>query len=489
MMQPLPFTLYQAAQIGQLEQTALQECGLSGFALMQTAALALWNLIHTRWTNAKKISVFCGAGNNAGDGYMLATLALKAGVVVEVYAVVNPNNLKNEALKAYQTYQQAGGDVVSFSGSVAIQTDLIVDALLGTGLNRQVDGVYAQAIESINAAVCPVLAVDLPSGLHADTGNQMGCAVKASVTLSFIGLKQGLFTADGRELCGEIIYASLNIPDTLFSTIIPHAYRLAAELKLPIRARNTHKGHYGHCLVIGGEHGYSGAPRLAAEAALYTGAGLVSIATRAYHAAGLNQGRFELMVHPIETVTDLAPLLSKANVIVLGVGLGQKTWGQALFHTAIKQSQPLIVDADALNLLAKQPTQRENWILTPHPAEAARLLNCSTAQISADRFAAVTAIQARYGGVCILKGAGTLIFDGKKLSVCDAGNSGMAAAGMGDVLAGVLGGLVAQGFSLPRAATVGTLNHSRAADLAVSKNGERGLLAGDLMPYLRSLVN
>ena len=242
------------------------------------------------------------------------------------------------------------------------------------------------------------------------------------------------------------------------------------------------------CLIVGGDRGYSGAARLAGEAALRVGAGLVSVATRSEHAGLMNLNRPELMCHGVETAGQLAVLLEKASVVVIGPGLGQSDWAKELFMAAINAQKPMIIDADGLNLLARSPERNPDWILTPHPGEASRLLNCSTAEIQQDRFASVSAIQAKYGGIAILKGAGTLIASEDEIAVSTTGNPGMASGGMGDVLAGVIAGLLAQGLSLKNAAQQGVYSHGQAADLAAEKDGERGLLASDLMPYLRLVV-
>jgi NAD(P)H-hydrate epimerase len=486
-MRKLPTKLYQSQQVRELDRIAIQEYGIAGISLMQKAANAVWKQIRERWSTVTQISVFCGTGNNAGDGYLVAVLALKAGLKVDVYSMTEVDKLSGYALMAYQTYQQAGGRVEDFSLPLKQPPELIVDALLGTGLVRDVSGCYAEVVETINSCDCPVVAVDIPSGLNADTGKIMGCAVQADVTVTFIALKQGLFTADGTECCGDCVFADLAVPDEIFTTV-PHSAERLVKTVLPHRQRNSHKGSYGHVLVIGGELGFSGAVRLAAEAALRSGAGLVSVATRAAHASVINAGRFELMCHAVEQVAQLKPLLNKATVLVLGTGLGQQVWGHDLFEIVIQQPQPLVIDADGLNLLASYPCYHDNRVLTPHPGEAARLLNCTTAEIAADRFAAVRQIQATYGGVCVLKGAGTLIFDGEELFVSTTGNPGMASGGMGDVLAGMIGGLLAQGFSVKQAAKIGVYLHGAAADLA-AEQGERGLLASDLMPMIRRLVN
>lgn len=489
-MQKLPTKLYTAAQVGELESLTIKEHGIPGIELMSRAGYAVFKHLRSKWPNAKKICIFCGAGNNAGDGYIIAGLALSAGVDVVVYALSDPENLTGNAELAYMDYRKAKGKVVLFEVELEreIRADLIVDALLGTGLSKPVTGDYAQAIQIINKINAPVVAVDLPSGLNPDTGNVMGIAVKAESTVTFIGLKQGLFTGVAAEYCGEIHYSSLAVPKEVFNHAISDTYRIFKK-NIPPRARYAHKGDYGHVLIIGGDRGYPGAVRMAGEAALRAGAGLVSIAAHPDHAALLNVSRPELMCHGTKTPAQLKPLLDKANAIVVGPGLGQSKWAAELFIAAIKSRKMLVIDADGLNLLAHVTEKHANWVLTPHPGEAARLMQGTVADIQQDRYATVAKIQRKYGGIVVLKGAGTLVASNADIAVSTTGNPGMASGGMGDVLAGLIGGLLAQGFSLKDAAQQGVFLHGMAGDLAAEQGGERGLLASDLMPYIRQLVN
>lgn len=266
-----------------------------------------------------------------------------------------------------------------------------------------------------------------------------------------------------------------------------HLTKFAGYLKP--RPREAHKGMYGHVLVIGGDYGFFGAVRMAAEAALRVGAGLVSIATRIEYASTLNIMRPEIMCHGIRSEKGLVTLLDKATVVVIGPGLGQSRWAKKLLLRVIKSKKPLVVDADALNILASKPVKYANWILTPHPGEAARLLKIKSKEVQVDRLSTIKALQEKMGGVCVLKGAGSLILAPNEcLAVCEAGNPGMASAGMGDVLSGVIGGLLAQDIPLVDAAKLGVLVHAEAGDLA-AKEGERGMIATDLFPFLRRLVN
>lgn len=255
------------------------------------------------------------------------------------------------------------------------------------------------------------------------------------------------------------------------------------------RHRDMNKSDAGRVLVVGGNVGYSGAVRLAAEAALRVGAGLVSVATRKEHAFVLNATRPEIMCHAVESDKELELLMKNMDVIIVGPGLGQDDWSRALLKKVFASEKKCVVDADALNLLAVNPEKKVNWILTPHPGEAGRLLTISAADIQKDRVAAIKKIQSSFGGVCVLKGAGSLVLDESGEPVlCEAGNPGMATAGMGDVLSGVIGGLVAQGIPLNNAAKLGVLLHALAGDRA-AKQGERGMIASDLFVYLRELVN
>lgn len=268
------------------------------------------------------------------------------------------------------------------------------------------------------------------------------------------------------------------------TTLSPETYRA-----LPARAKDAYKGDFGHVLVIGGNVGMGGAARLAAEAALRVGAGLVSVATRAAHVPAFIAARPEAMCHGVEEGADIAKLLARATVLLLGPGLGQDAWARNLYDQALASPLPKVVDADALNLLAQHPIHQDNWVLTPHAGEAARLLETSTHEIQADRFAAARALQQRYGGVVVLKGAGSIVQGAETTHICTAGNPGMASGGMGDVLGGVIAGLIAQNIPPDEAAQRGVLCHAMAGDLALAEGGERGLLASDLMLYLRKLMN
>ncbi len=493
-MKPLPHSLYRAEQVRELDRIAIDELGIPGLSLMQRAGHAAFEALRQRWPRARHIGVLCGTGNNGGDGSVLAGLAQAAGLRVSVWQVGDARRLHGDALSARQQITDAGLRVEGFVGQDLSVADVLVDGLLGTGLGGEVSGIWREAIGAINAAGdagCGVLALDIPSGLQADSGAVLGVAVRADVCVTFIGLKLGLFTGQGPDHCGEVLFDDLDVPPQTYVRLVPAATRLTPPpvgAWLPPRRPCAHKGDFGHVLVMGGDHGMSGAARLAGEAALRCGAGLVSLATRAEHTQAISAARPELMCHGVDGGVSLKRLMRRATVLAIGPGLGQNAWGRRLLGAALASRLPLVVDADALNLLAAEPLRRDGWVLTPHPGEAARLLGRTTAEIQVDRLAAARALQRKYGGVVVLKGAGTLIIDeAGEVGLCDAGNPGMASGGMGDVLTGVIAALMAQGLDGAEAARRGVCLHAAAADRAATA-GQHGLLASDLFPHLRELL-
>ncbi len=433
------------------------------------------------------VLVLAGSGNNGADALVCARLALEAGHKVQVGLVKQTGTIEFE--QALQAYLSLGGRAEPANTQTILRASIIIDGLLGTGVKGNVRTEIATLIEAVNQSPAWVLSLDLPSGIIADTGAAAPLAITADMTLCFGGLKQGLLTGRARHYTGLLSFADLGLTPFFES---PSAIRVGKEsLKkaFTARARDSHKGQSGKVALIGGDHGMAGAIRLASEACLRTGAGLVTVISRAEHQLTVNMCRPELMFCGCESIdANLQQRLAWAQVIVLGPGLGQQDWGQTLFKAACVSDKPCLLDADALNFLSLNPRRQDNWVLTPHPGEAARLLNCSLAEIEQDRFAAVRALQQKYGGVVLLKGAGTVIFDGKQLVVAPVGNPGLASGGCGDVLSGIIGALMAQGMGNMWATVLGVVVHGCTADLA-AQQGERGMLASDLMPFIRQLVN
>lgn len=489
----LPDALYSAAQSRQLDQAAIERCGISGRELMERAGAAAFAALRLRWPRARRIGVVCGPGNNGGDGYVIARLAHEAGLQAQALALGERARLAGEALSACEAAQSAGVPIAAFTTDALDGVDVIVDAIFGTGLEREVQGEWREAIAAINAARAAVLAVDIPSGLHADAGYVLGLAVHADATVSFIGLKTGLFTGEACDYCGEIVFSDLQLGPAVYEGMAPIARRLtpAALSGLLQRRRSAHKGDAGHVAVIGGNAGMAGAVQLAGRAAYRAGAGLVTLATHPTHAGFVNQSCPELLTCAVEGTAALRSALQRATVLAIGPGLGQTAWGRALLAAALECRLPKVLDADALNLLAADPMRHPDWVLTPHPGEAARLLGGSTSAVQAQRFDALRALLERYGGVCVLKGAGTLIGTAATPAIwlCDRGNPGMASGGMGDVLTGIIAALLAQGLSAIDAARLGVWLHAAAADDAAAQGGEIGLMASDLLPFIRRRLN
>ena len=475
-----------------MDRMAIGKCGIPGYTLMQRAGQAAFELVRTTWPNAKDFVVMAGPGNNGGDGYIIARLARSAGMQASVLQLGDHSGLSGDAGRARDEFLEHGGQCTVFAGQQALpECDLVIDALLGSGLTRVVEGEFAAAIQAMNAQPAPILSVDVPSGLDADRGMALGEAVFARATITFVGMKLGLVTGAGRRHAGSIFFDDLQIPDEVSQAIAAGCHRVTLEGLhglLGVRPPDAHKGDFGHVLLVGGNVGMAGSVRLAAQAAARVGSGLVSVATVPQHASQISAACPEVMAHGVGNRRELDALIRRATAVAIGPGLGQDPWARELLARVLELDLPTVADADALNLLALDPVRKESWVLTPHPGEAARLSKSSTREIQQDRLERVQALQKQYGGVCVLKGSGTLVASEDQVSVCTAGNPGMASGGMGDVLTGIIAGLLAQGLGLYDAARFGVQLHAQSADMA-AQHGQRGLLASDLFSPLRTLVN
>ncbi|HUO96485.1 MAG TPA: NAD(P)H-hydrate dehydratase [Steroidobacteraceae bacterium] len=494
-MEPLPALVYSTAAIRAADRYAIETLGVPGYTLMTRAGEAALSALRSQWPLARRLLVLAGPGNNGGDGYVVARFARAAGLEVTVAAPAGEPK-GGDAARAAADWRAAGGTTQPFAPNLLAQADLIVDALLGTGLVRDVEPGLAALISVVNASGRAIVSLDVPSGLDTDTGQVRGVAIRAALTVTFVGLKPGLFLGAGPEHIGRLVCDDLEVAPAAFANAVPALRRIPErEMRalLPRRARTAHKGVHGRVLIVGGGAGMPGAARLAGEAALRAGAGLVTVATWPAHAAALAAGRPELICLPVEKPADLNSALAAADVVAIGPGLGRSSWAEGLWRAVLATDVPLIVDADALNLLAAAPARSARWCLTPHPGEAGRLLGSSAEEVQSDRLSAVRALAARYDGVAVLKGAGTLVAAGDSAPwVCERGNPGMGAAGMGDVLTGVIAAIAAQQAdplaALGPAAAVAVLVHAQAGDLA-ARGGERGILASDLIAQLPACVN
>jgi ADP-dependent NAD(P)H-hydrate dehydratase / NAD(P)H-hydrate epimerase len=482
--------LFSTAAVRAIDAAAV---GADAYPLMCQAGQAAFDVLRRCWPDAARLGVVCGGGNNGGDGFVVARLARAAGIAVQLVALDDGARTGPAARQARADWFSAGGDC-DIDGVALDAPDVVVDALFGIGLDRAPAGRAAALIDAINATTAPVMALDVPSGVDAARGAVPGAAVRATRTVAFIVGKRGLFTGPARDFTGVVELAALEVPVAARAAAAPEAWRIDVDWldgRLPPRRRNAHKGEYGHVLAVGGDLGYGGALRLCAEAALRVGAGLVSAVTRSAHRSALLAALPECMVVGSDHGELPVELLRRSTVLALGPGLGREEWGRDLYPRLVDGDCPAVLDADALNLLAEQPRRLPGRVLTPHPGEAARLLGLAdAAAVQGDRFGALERLVERYACTVVLKGAGTLVgAPGETPMLVDAGNPGMASGGMGDVLTGVIAGLLAQRLSPFDAASIGALLHAAAGDAAAADGGPRGLLAGDLFPHLRRLAN
>ncbi len=501
--------LYTTGQVREADRIAIEELGIAGLVLMKRAALACVREISEAYSGITRVAVFCGTGNNAADGYIIAGLLADRGLSVVVCMIGKIPAPDTDASSAFEFCTASAAEVYIQNEAdelpahrdhlqqLIADADLVVDALLGTGVKGDVRDHYRRVIDLINASATPVLSVDLPSGLCGDTGSMLGVCVRASITVTFIGVKLGLMTNDGPEYTGRLVFSDLDVPAMVFDADRNVAVRTDGVVTvlqpqevldtLPVRHRNSHKVTHGHLLIVGGAQGMGGAVILAAQAAIHCGCGLVTVATQGAHINAILARQPEVMAREVSTSQELQTLVSRATAIVLGPGLGQTDWSQSMFAALTDVPLPMVIDADGLNLLALSPRKLGQHVLTPHPGEASRLL--PDFAIQSDRRAAVARLQAAYGGVTLLKGAGTLIKDGKETFLVPFGNPAMAVAGMGDILSGVIGSLLAQGLSGIDATKLGALVHSLAGDEVATIQGNRGLLASELIRPIRRILN
>jgi len=502
--------LYNAKQIKQIEQEYAAGSTQGTYPLMEKAGAALFKQLLLEWPHTKNIIVVTGKGNNAGDGFVVARLAAESRIKVTVCPLSETKLLTGDALRAYQKVPHRNIKYLNLEQVDFSASDIIVDAILGTGIKGKLSEDYLIAIKKINASPSPVVAVDIPTGVEADTGFVHNDAIKADLTVSFIGRKKGMYTGDAAKFCGRVSLESLDISQKFYDRQEFHLFTHTWQsIKHHLKARDvtSHKGHFGHTTIIGGQQGMAGAAILSATAAARSGSGWTSAWVDKDCVGPLISRIPEVMAQSIpeteikdKLCSELISLPYLGHTFVVGPGLGKTSWGRRwiteLSECEFTRGCRQVWDADALNLLAEfsdSATNRFNSdrVLTPHPGEAARLLKSSTHSISQDRFNAAQSIAKRYGGVCVLKGNGTIIADDKGFQVvCPVGNPGMASGGMGDVLAGLIGGLLAQGHSLMDAAILGVCIHGEAADKAAGRGKfYRGMLASDLFKYFPALLN
>ena len=500
---------YSAKQVLQNEAVITKKLNISMPDLMERAGLGAFKQILHCWPNINSILVVCGKGNNGGDGFVIARLAHLAGLNVSVL-LINDKVTQGNARVAYQALQDVGVNIIKKGQSLGYDPEqvitrfsgeLIVDSIFGIGFYGPLSEEVKNLIITINQHKANKISIDIPSGLSANTGQVESIAVIANVTITFIVLKQGLLTARAANHIGKLFLDDLEIGPDFISHIshqLEHEDNQAIIYsqgsddlpKLTKRLATNHKGSMGLLLAIGGNIGMPGAIRLSSEAALRSGASLLAVSCHERNQALVFNARPELMLAPSSVrVLVNSTILTKAKMLILGPGLGRDEWAKQMFDLVFLQKKPCVIDADALYFLSKTNARSSQWVLTPHPKEASLLLNCTVTEIEANRFNAVQKIAQKYGGICLLKGAGSLISDGQKIWLNPTGNPGMASGGMGDVLSGIIAALMLQMPDAFKAVRLACYIHGAAADRIADKNGQRGMLASDLFAELQHLVN
>ncbi|MFT4021336.1 MAG: NAD(P)H-hydrate dehydratase [Acinetobacter sp.] len=490
--------VYCSQQIRAWEQRWFAQ-GNSALGLMQQVAWLMTQHIHSVLKNSQsRIAVWCGHGNNAGDGFYVAHYLYQYGYQVDIFKISDPvsmqssPSLSNLASQAQQICEQSQIAIFSELTTIGLyHYDCYIDALFGLGLDRNLNDFWQQVIQKFNQQAGFKISLDIPSGLHPDTGCPLPVAIQADLTLSVLGLKAGLFTGRGKQFSGKVHLISAIPTDEKLVSVAQLSPR---DVVLPKRQAFGHKGNYGHVLIVGGHANMGGAAIMAGEAALATGAAKVTlICDVRHHSAALARSP-NMMLRDLNQLTaqDISQLLQQADVVALGMGLGRDDWAQRIYELWMEEILKaadihVVLDADALWFLS-QTSQRfsQNIYLTPHSGEAARLLGISTQEIEADRMAAIHHLQHQYGGEWVLKGAGSLILQ-NKLWICTQGNAGMATGGMGDVLSGMIAGLKAQFNEQIQLHQIVAL-HAQAGDI-LAKHGMRGIQAQHMPDAIYQLMN
>ncbi|MCA9540319.1 MAG: NAD(P)H-hydrate dehydratase [Myxococcales bacterium] len=494
-----------AAQMRAADKVAIEQLGVPGIALMENASRHVAAAAAARTTRERTIGIVCGGGNNGGDGLGAARHLHAWGYPVEVLLARAPDSYAGDAAVNLETCRRAGVPMRRLDAPDTVELPvprhygLLLDALLGTGLTGEVRGAASTLIDWINAHGVPVVAVDIPSGLCSDTGRPLGKAVRAVETVTFAASKRGHWLYPGPTYVGRLNVVDIGMPTAALSRSEGPVGRLLGDRDLAPafapRPPDGHKGRQGHVYLLGGTLGRTGAIRMGADAALRAGAGLVTLGTTPQALHAVAGAVYEVMA---EAALDLEPdaladRINARDAAVIGPGYptdpGAGDTLLALWH---RLAVPVVLDADGLNLVAGRLEALQDGpphILTPHPGEAGRLLGCTAADVQSDRIGAVRALVEKSGGVVVLKGAHTLVAArGEEVfGICPDGNAGMATAGMGDVLAGLIGALLARGVAPLRAAAAAVVWHARAGDLVARRSTQNALLASDVIGALAAV--
>jgi len=486
--------------VREIDRLTIQKYGIPGLVLMENAGRAAADVLLDNFAYAQKVAIFSGGGNNGGDGFVIARHLISEGLDVDTYIVSDPKKYKGDALTNYKALKNLDGNIIELKDNLRKykQADVIVDALFGTGLEREIAGFHKKVIEFINSQGVPTLAVDLPSGIDSNTGYPLGTAVLADITVTFVLPKLGISIYPGVEYAGEIYVAGITTPYSLEDQI---PYELlssesVADILAP-RYEDTNKGTYGHLFILAGSAGKSGAAALAALGAQRSGAGLVTVGVPRSLNPIMEQKTTEAMTEPLPE-TDMETLgtvsvkrvleIMKGKKTALAIGPGISTTDETrefLYEIIRNSNLPMVIDADALTLVAENPEilkeAKAPIVLTPHPGEMSRLAGISTQEVQDDRIGVSLDFSAKYNVYLVLKGARSIISTPEgEIFINTTGNAGMASGGMGDVLTGIIGGFLAQRLDPLEACVLGVFAHGLAGDLVARENGEAGMIARDV---------
>ncbi len=496
-MSALPYQMFTTSEVKAIERAHAARAGGNCYDLMQRAGRALAQAVRRDVPGARLVWVFAGRGNNGGDGYAAATELMGQGLGVRLFATGAPHD-GSEARRACEGFIANGGIVETLlPGRDDPRPDAIIDALLGTGVREAPRSPVDEWIMLINSSRSYVVSADVPSGLNADTGCVPGECVQADATVCMLALKPGLFTGESVDCCGKVECDSLGVDlkpyfDRSLTGGSPLLRQAYADIvpDLPQRLRSCNKGDNGKVLIIAGSRGMGGAAAIAGTGALRAGAGLVKVACDPACALMVNCVHPELMTVDFNNDASVKAALAWCGTVAAGPGLSTSPRARDLVRLALDSGRDCVFDADALNILASErPQAVPNRIITPHPGEAARLLGCTVGEVESDRLAAARELQARYGGVALLKGAGTVVCDGRRTTVISGGSPALASGGMGDLLTGIIAALCAGGLPQGQAAVFGACIHARAGEIAEEEYGAAGTLPTDLEDSIRRLAN
>ncbi len=503
-------------EMRELDRRTIEEIGILGLVLMENAGRGTAQIIKKRFgPEKKKVAIFCGRGNNGGDGLVVARYLKNWGWSVKVYLLSEKEKITGDAKVNLEVWLKMGGELKEILNEEELHLikeeiekfDLIVDALLGTGLKDEVKGISKEAIHLINALGKPVIAIDVPSGIDATSGKVLGVAVKATLTATFGLPKIGLLIHPGLEYTGELFVVDISIPQVLVEEMnLKHTLLDPQEVDLsPLRPRplDTHKTSYGHLLILAGSVGKTGAAAMAGEAALKMGTGLVTLGVPKSLNPILEVKLTEVMTYPLsdkegvfseEALKEVLEILPGKTALAIGPGIGTDRGAKKLTLELLKLSRvPIVIDADGINCLVGElevlKSKKAPVILTPHPGEMARLLGITSKEVQSQRIELSREFAEKYGVILVLKGSRTVIAEpGGRVFINPTGNPGMASGGTGDILTGMIGGLLAQGMNPLEAAKLGVYLHGLSGDLAKEERGEVCLVATDLLRYLPQAI-